>query len=473
MGGNGRESGKREGRGRASASAGAPVPAGRVDPAGGVAPADVPAPVGAGVPADVPAPTSEPSPGDVPAPVAGAGRPVNAKGQPLPERWLAAVAVIWAGQAVSVFATCAASFAAIWYITETTSSAVWLSLASASSLLPVALLSPLGGVAADRFDRKLVMLVADGVAGLFSLALALLFLGGLLEPWLLLALLFVRAAAQAFHGPALTAAVPLLVPQEQLVRINSLDQSITSLSSIAGPALGIFLYGAWGLAGVMLFDALCAAAACACLAAARIPCMRRGGDARAGVWADMREGAAFIWRDRGLRSLMLLVMAAMLLFMPASSLSPLMVYEWFGGNGWSASVVEAVFGVGLLVGSAAVFAWGGGKRLVPLAMVGGVSIGLALAACGLLPREGFPAFAALMGVAAAAMQKRAPEDMLGRVMGIFMAGSSLAAPVGLAFSGFVAEAVGIRAWFLTCGILLVALFAAGALSRSIRALDAG
>lgn len=181
---------------------------------------------------------------------------------------------------------------------------------------------------------------------------------------------------------------------------------------------------------------------------------------------------------------MLLVMGAMLLFMPASSLSPLMVYEWFGGNGWSASVVEAVFGVGLLVGSAAVFAWGGGKRLVPLAMVGGVSIGLALAACGLLPREGFPAFAALMGVAAAAMgclnapimplmQKRAPEDMLGRVMGIFMAGSSLAAPVGLAFSGFVAEAVGIRAWFLTCGILLVALFAAGALSRSIRALDAG
>ena len=160
----GREDGKREGWGRA------PVRA------GGAAPVDVPASVGAGVPADAPAPAGELNPADEPVLVAGVGRPVNAKGQPLPERWLAAVAVIWTGQAVSVFATCAASFAAIWYITETTSSAVWLSLASASSLLPVALLSPIGGVAADRFNRKFVMLAADGAAGLFSLALALLFL---------------------------------------------------------------------------------------------------------------------------------------------------------------------------------------------------------------------------------------------------------------------------------------------------------
>lgn len=75
-------------------------------------------------------------------------------GRPLPDGWLASVIVIWCGQAASVFSTCAASFAAIWYITETTSSPVWLSLASAASLLPVALLGPLGGVAADRFDRK-------------------------------------------------------------------------------------------------------------------------------------------------------------------------------------------------------------------------------------------------------------------------------------------------------------------------------
>ena len=123
-------------------------------------------------------------------------------------------------QAVSVFATCAASFAAIWFVTETTSSPVWLSLASAASLLPVALLSPLGGVAADRLNRKKVMIIADGTAGLFSLVLAICAVIGIVNVPLMLALLAVRASAQAFHGPALTAAMPRLVPADQLVRIK-------------------------------------------------------------------------------------------------------------------------------------------------------------------------------------------------------------------------------------------------------------
>ncbi len=165
----------------------------------------------------------------------------NALDTPLPRNWLATVAVIWCGQAASVFATCAASFAAMWYITETTSSPLWLSLASTAALLPIALLSPFGGVAADRFRRTRVMVLADGGAGAFSLVLAIVVFAGLASAPLMLALLAVRACAQAFHSPALTALMPTLVPERHLVRINSMDQTVTSLSSIAGPALGILL----------------------------------------------------------------------------------------------------------------------------------------------------------------------------------------------------------------------------------------
>lgn len=268
----------------------------------------------------------------------------------LPHNWLAVVAVVWAGQAASVFSTCAASFAAVWYITETTASPVWLSFASAASLLPVALLSPLGGVVADRFSRKRVMVVADGCAGLFSLVLATAVAVGYESPALMLVLLAARAAAQSFHGPALSAAMPQLVPERHLVRINSMDQGITSLSSIAGPVLGMLLYATVGLQGVMLLDAACAALACLCLLAARMPAPSRDVAGGGSVVADLREGAAFVFHDAPLRGLMILVMVTMLLFMPASSLSPLMVYQHFGGNGWQASIVEAAFGIGLLVG---------------------------------------------------------------------------------------------------------------------------
>lgn len=79
------------------------------------------------------------------------------------------------------------------------------------------------------------MIAADGIAGAFSLVLALLMLAGMLSTWLLLLLLTVRSAAQAFHGTSLMALMPELVPERDMVRINTLDQSLTSASAIVGP----------------------------------------------------------------------------------------------------------------------------------------------------------------------------------------------------------------------------------------------
>ena len=187
-------------------------------------------------------------------------------------------------------------------------------------------------------------------------------------------------------------------------------------------------------------------------------------------------------RDAGLRNLMLLVMATMLLFMPAGSLTPLMTYQHFGGDGWQASIVEATFGAGLLAGSAIMAVWGGGKRRVAALAVSGVALGAAIAGCGLLAPSMFPAFAALMGIAAAAMgcfnapllpimQMRAPANAIGRVMGIFLTGSSLAAPAGLMVSGVLAERVGIATWFVICGTLTAVCCMASLASKSIRSLD--
>ena len=406
----------------------------------------------------------------------------NALGSALSRNWVATVAVIWCGQAASVLATCAASFAALWYITESTASPLWLSLASAAALLPAALLSPLGGVAADRFKRKYIMIIADGAAGALSLAFALVIFAGQASILLMLLILVARASAQAFHSPAFSALMPSLVPERHLVRINSMDQAVTSLSSIAGPALGILLYNLVGLGGVMVLDAACAAFACLCLGIARVSPQATGTAASSTVLGDLREGITVIMRDAGLRNLMLLVMATMLLFMPAGSLTPLMTYQHFGGDGWQASIVEATFGAGLLVGSAFMAVWGGGKRRVAVLVVSGVALGATIAGCGLLAPGMFPAFAALMGIAAAAtgcfnapllaiLQTRAPASALGRVMGIFLTGSTLAAPVGLVVSGVLAEQVGISTWFIICGALTIACCAAGLASKSIRSLD--
>ena len=407
---------------------------------------------------------------------------VNAAGNPLPSSWIATIAIIWCGQAISIFATVAASFAAIWYITESTSSAVWLSLASMAALLPVALLSPFGGVAADRYNRKHLVILADGSAGFFSLVLALVVMSGHLSVPLMLLLLAVRTGGQAFHGPAMTALMPHLVPKRHLMRINSMDQSITSLSTIVGPALGILLYTYVGLHGVMLLDAVCATIACLCLATVKVKANTSPSNDHGSVFAELKEGATFIYKDKGLRSLMLLIMFTMLLFMPVASLDPLMVYEHFKGDGFQASLVEAVFGIGLLLGSAVILVWGGGSKHIPLIIISGIVLGLALAACGFLQSDQFLLFAVLVGVTAAAigfynapimpiLQNKAPDEKFGRVMGIFLAGSSLAAPIGLSFSGFIAEAIGITTWYSVCGLLVAICCAIAWFNKNIRALD--
>ena len=347
-----------------------------------------------------------------------------------------------------------------------------------AALLPTALLSPFGGVIADRFNRKYVMIAADGIAGAFSLVLALLMLAGMLSTWLLLLLLTVRSAAQAFHGTSLMALMPELVPERDMVRINTLDQSLTSASAIMGPVIGIALYTMLGFVAVLVMDAICAALACVCLAFAKLPYAQGHGVSSGSVAKDLAHGLSILNGEPGIKPLLLLVVVAMLLFLPLGTLSPLMTYNWFGGDGYAASGVEAAADIGLLIGSLFMLVWGGGKRLV----VAGAAIGAGCIAAGLLPQSGFFIFVGIIALIFAVtavfnapilplMQKRIPQESFGRVMGIFGSLTALASPVGLFVAGPAADALGVNCWFVVCGALLCIAMGLSLLSRSLRALD--
>ena len=175
---------------------------------------------------------------------------LSAAGRPLPKRWFAIIVTIWAGQAVSMITSYAAGYAAIWYVTETTGSALALSLMTIFAMLPTGVLSPFGGVIADRFNRKTVMIVSDLGVGVVSLALGFLLLFGDISFALIALFAAARSIGQAFHSPAMMATLPLLVPSKHLMRINTLDQLLMSIVSIGAPAFGILLYTTIGFHSV-------------------------------------------------------------------------------------------------------------------------------------------------------------------------------------------------------------------------------
>ncbi|MEY8461041.1 MFS transporter [Eggerthellaceae bacterium 24-137] len=432
------------------------------------APASAPAPAPAPTPDPASAPTSEPT--------------LSAAGLPLPKNWLAIIAFIWAGQAVSMITSYAAGYAVVWYVTESTGSALALAVMNIAVMLPIGLISPFGGVVADKHNRKLIMVAADGAVGVISLVAALLILAGDVSIPLLLAVCVARAVGQAFHSPAMMAAMPMLVPDKHLLRINTLDQLLASVAAIGAPAFGIFLYTTLGFSSVMFLDFAGACVAILGLALAKIPTVVDTSAETQHVLANLRDGWHAIAKTRGLVLLIAGVTVGMMIFGPLSAVFPLMTYDYFGGDGYAASIVEGAFGVGMLVGSGILIAWGGGKRLAGLIAVAAVIVGAATAACGLLPSSAFPAFIGLVVVMAVACawfngptmtltQRNVPDDKMGRAMGLLTAAMGLATPVGVAIGGVLAEVMGIAPFFLVDGLACLALGLVLYLPKSVRALD--
>lgn len=407
---------------------------------------------------------------------------MSAGGQPLPKRWLAIIATIWAGQAASMITSYAAGYAVIWYITETTGSAIMLSAAAICAYLPQGLLSPFGGVIADKYNRKTVMIAADLGIGIISLGLGFVILFGQVSFGLLMVLVIARSVGQAFHGPAMMAAMPLLVPEKHLLRINTLDQLLISVASIGAPAFGIFLYTTFGFHSVMFLDFLGALLAVAGLALVKIPTVVDESAKDQHVLANMRDGWKALSANRGLVILIAGVTIGMVTFAPLGAIFPLMTFDHFGGDGYAASIVEASFGVGMIIGSAILMIWGGGKRLALLIGIAAFIVGATTMACGFLAPTMFWAFVMLCAAMAVAcawfngplitlIQRNTPEEKTGRVLGLAMAAMGLASPVGIAFGGVLAESIGVAPFFVVDGLICLVLGLAIYLPKSVRALD--
>ena len=421
----------------------------------------------------------------------------SATGRELPKHWLAIIAVIWSGQAASMFTSYAASFAAIWYVTESTGSALALSFLSICAYLPQGLLSPFGGILADRLNRKYLIILADSICGLASFALGLIILFGQVSFVAIVVMVIIRSAAQAFHYPALMALMPMLVPEKHLLRINTLDQLLLSVSGMAAPVLGIFFYTVLGFHSVMFLDFAGALIACAGMLLAKVPSAThistsntQSSDNTSNkstsdihhVLADLEEGWVTLKRVRGLFVLIILITLGMVCFSPMSSLYPLMTFDYFQGDGYMASIAEATFAAGLLIGSSILMVWGGGKKLTRLIAIACISFGLLCSVSGLISPNMFWIFAILcagMGLVSAwfngpmmtLIQRNTAEETMGRVIGLVNTGIALAGPVGIAAGGIFAEFMGVAPFFVVDGILCAFIGILIAAFKSVRKLD--
>lgn len=379
--------------------------------------------------------------------------------------WKQKFAVLWVGQALSILTSMLSQYALIWYLTDLTGSSTVLSLATMAALLPQGILSLFTGAFADRFDRRTIMIAADGAIGAISLVLALMAWRAPLTPGPILLVAALRSVGGAFHAPCLQAVTPLIAPPEALTRCAGWSQGIQTVSMLLSPALAAALYAAVPLHWIILMDTLGAVFAICGLLLARLPALKVGDAGRKlRLWQDTREGFAVLRSHRWLWQLCLICALFSVAFMPVSALFPLMSMQYFGREAAAAALVETAFSVGMLAGSVLLGLWGGGKDKILTMTAAVLAMGGALAVTGVLPPSGFWWFAGLsllMGVTCpffnsvfmALIQEKVEAQYLGRVLGLSGAMMTLASPIGLGATALLAEHTGLTLWFLLAGVV--------------------
>ncbi|MBT3336414.1 MAG: MFS transporter [Anaerolineae bacterium] len=391
---------------------------------------------------------------------------------PLPKNWAFRFFTIWSGQAVSLFGSSLVQFALVWYLTRETGSATILATATLVALLPQIVLGPFVGTLVDRWNRRIIMIVADSSIAVATLGLVWLFATGRVEVWHIFVIMAIRSLGGAFHHPAMAASTSLMVPDKHLARVAGANQTLQGLLNIAAPPLGALLLETIFTQNVLLIDVFTAIAAVLPLFFIAIPQPQNqieqanGTRKKTSYWQDLRAGFSYVRQWKGLLGLIILAMMLNFLLGPTSALAPLVVTKIFNGGAVELGWVESTFGIGIITGGILLSIWGGFKRRIITSLVGIVGIGIAIVSVGLVPASMFSLLLAanfLVGFAqvfangplSAIFQSSVAPEMQGRVFSLLGAGAMAMMPLGLMIAGPLSDLLGIRFWFIFGGSICI------------------
>jgi DHA3 family macrolide efflux protein-like MFS transporter len=386
-------------------------------------------------------------------------------------RWLLSdsFSYIWWGQVVSQVGDGISKLALLWFVYSVTGSPLKTSIIGILQTAPAIVLAPLIGVAVDRLPKKALLITSDLVRAVVI---------GLIPCWMsvdsftvssLYILVTLHAVATAVFGPALTAAVPSLVPPSQYTSANALLQITTSLGIIFGPALSGLGIAALSSQEVLCLNALTYLISAACFVPIRFapPVLSLVSESPiASTWRDMVEGLRFVMTGR--RIIVLLTITASLYTFATSAFTTL--FPVFARTLLDLGPVEvgylwSMLGVGLLSVSVAltiISAWSITRRIKVIAFASAMS-GLVLLA---LVKTNQPASAAvllmLLGaglgvltpVAWGVLQEVAPAHMLGRVLAFYTLGAMGSAMAGITLFGWITGQFGVPAAVVTIGVVM-------------------
>ncbi|MER7363068.1 MFS transporter [Nonomuraea wenchangensis] len=383
-------------------------------------------------------------------------------------RWRRNVALFLTGQTVSLFGSMIAQYAVMWWVTLQTRSGLAVALYAVAAFLPQGVVSIFGGVLADRMNRRVLVMVADGAIALATLVLGLLMANGVTDLWIVLLAVAVRSLGAGVQTPAVQAMIPQIVPGEHLMRVNGIFQTIHSAMALLAPAVAAAVFASFGLASVFFLDVVTAVIGIGLLALVAVPSLERAAEARVSYRQDLVDGMRYVRTHPIVRWLLIVYAVIFLLTVAPSFVTPLMVARSFGTEEWMLAALEIAFSLGMLLGGVLMSTVLANRSRIGLILVAVYGFGLATVALGLSGNLWvFYGFMFVFGLLVppfstpftTLIQETVEPAMHGRVfsyLGIVMA---LATPVGMAVFGPLADVVSVQVLLIAAGLAAIAVIA--------------
>lgn len=396
----------------------------------------------------------------------------------LPRRTFAALRhrnfrLFWLSQLVSLTGTWMHAVAQGWLVLELTGKPFWLGAVGAANTAPVLAFSLLGGVAADRFPKRSLLLATQTLSALLALTLGLLALGGHARVWHVLVIALLLGTANAIDLPARQSFVVEMVGRDDLLNAIALNSFTFNAARVAGPAVAGAIVATAGTAACFLVNAASFVPVVAALALMRG--LRVAPPASPGsLAAHLREGLGYLARERRFQGLIALVAAGSFFGFPCITLLPSFARDVLRADARGYGLLMAMTGVGAVVSALALAArprsGSGGSVVVGAGIAFGAALTLFSASRSFASAVPLLILAGAGMVAQAAtantlVQETVPDALRGRIMSIFTLVLMGAMPLGNVVIGALAEAVGTVAAVASFGLALCAAVAAVALAR--------
>jgi len=393
--------------------------------------------------------------------------------------WKKNIALFLASQTLSFFGTMLVQYAIIWHLVLKTQSGAMMTVYILVGILPTFFTSLIGGVWADRFNKKHLINLADGSIAVASLAIAICLSAGIDSIVLLLVAAMVRALGQGVQQPAVTSLIPFIVPEDKLLKINGINNSLQSGVFLLSPMVAASLMMFAPLETLFLVDVFTAAIAISILYfLVKVPHTKRKMVAteKTSHFRDLLNGLKYIKIQKYLRWLVALYALFYIFMSPLYILPALQVTRNFGPELWRLSAMEIGFAGGMMLGGILVGIWCFRNKIVAIGTAS-VVIGIITVLFGLWTN--FIPYLICMTICGMSapyfgapittfIQEKVAPDYLGRVLSVFTMFASVAMPFGMLFFGPLADTVNINNVFIGTGVIMVIIGTVYFISKTLR-----